>query len=129
MARMIRDGGVDLSAVRDNRGVPASFSTLVRPRTDPDRPPLVDFFDSWWGVSRTVPVAKPMSFGTVASRLMEVVDTRHADLPLSEAARSEIDALTPQERRVITTWIDLNCPLWDSYSPELHVTSTSRKGA
>ena len=117
-------GGVNLSAVRDKRGVPASFSTLVRPRKNPDRPPLVDFFDSWWGVSRTVPVAKPMSFGTVASRLIEVIDSRHADLPPGETDRTELHALTPEERRVITTWIDLNCPLWDSYSPELHVTST-----
>ena len=116
-------GGVDLSAVQDSRGVPVSFSTLVRPRQNPDRPPLVDFFDSWWGVSRTVPVAKPMSFGTVASRLIEVIDTRHADLPISETDRPGIDALAPEERRVITTWIDLNCPLWDSYSPELHATS------
>ena len=117
-------GGVDLSAVRDKRGVPASFSTLVRPRKNPERPPLVDFFDSWWGVSHTVPVARPMSFGTVASRLVEVIDNRHADLPGADTDRAEIKPLTPQERRVITTWIDLNCPLWDGYSPELRVTST-----
>ena len=117
-------GGVDLSAVRDERGVPASFSTLVRPRKDPDRPPLVDFFDSWWEESWTVPIARPMSFGTAVSPLMEVIDNRHADLPLNEADRAGIEPLTPAERRVITTWIDMNCPLWDNYSPQLHVTST-----
>ncbi len=116
---------INLSAVRDKRGVPASFSTLVRPRKDPARPPLVDFFDSWWGVSSTVPVAKPLTFGTVASRLIEVIDTRHADLPINPTDRAQIHTLSPQERRAITTWIDLSCPLWDSYSPELHVTSTS----
>jgi len=112
-------GGVDLCARRDGRGVPASFATLVRPRTDPDGPPLVHFFDSWWGVSTTVPVARPLSFGTAASRLVEVIDDHHAGYTLTEPQRDAL-RLSPEERRVITTWIDLNCPLWDSYSPEQH---------
>ena len=118
-------GKIDLSAVRDQRGVPASFSTLVRPGENPNRPPLVNFFDSWWGKSWTVPVAEPMTFGTLASRLIEVIDNRHSDLELSETDRDRIAHLTPHERRIITTWIDLNCPLWDNYSPELRVTSTT----
>lgn len=116
-------GGVDLAARRDARGVPASFATLVRPRTDPDRPPLVDFFDNWWGISTTVPVAAPGSFGTAASRLVERIDTLHAGVEMTEADRARI-RLDPQERRIVTTWIDLNCPLWDSYDPEERVAST-----
>ena len=112
-------GGVDLSARRDGRGVPASFATLVRPRTDPNRPPLVHFFDSWWGTSTTVPVARPLSFGAAASRLVEVIDDGHAGFTMTEQQRDAL-RLSPEERRVITTWIDLNCPLWDSYSPAQH---------
>ena len=110
---------MDLSARRDGRGVPASFATLVRPRTDPNRPPLVHFFDSWWGTSTTVPVARPLSFGAAASRLVEVIDDGHAGFTMTEQQREAL-RLSPEERRVITTWIDLNCPLWDSYSPAQH---------
>ena len=113
---------VDLTGQRDARGVPASFATLVRPRTDPAGPPLVSFFDNWWGVSTTVPVAKPLSFGTVQSQLVKMIDSRHADLDLPDRDREGI-RLSCQERRVITTWIDLNCPLWDNYSPEQHLSA------
>ena len=112
-------GRVDLSATRDARNVPASYATLVRPRTAPERPPLVHFFDNWWGTSTTVPVAIPLSFGARASRLIEMIDRRHDGVDLPEPDRQQI-ALSSLERRIITTWIDLNCPLWDSYSPELH---------
>jgi len=115
-------GDVDLSPRRDGRGVPASYATLVRPRVDPERPPLVDFFDNWWGVSTTVPVAEPLSFGTSVSRLVEMIDTGHAGVEMSDADRARI-RLTPLERRVITTWIDLNCPLWDDYDPEQHLAA------
>jgi hypothetical protein len=114
------DGGLDLSARRDARGVPASFSTLVRPRTRPDRPPLVYFFDSWWGESWTVPVARPLSFGTAASRLIQVIDNLHEGKQIGGADRERM-RLTPIERRIVTAWIDLNCPLWDNYSPESHL--------
>ncbi len=111
-------GQLDLSARRDPRGVPASYASLVRPRPKTGKP-LVHFFDSWWGVYWTVPVAKPLSFGARKSRLIERIDPQHGGVKLSDAARAQIK-LTPDERRVITTWIDLNCPLWDGYSPKLH---------
>lgn len=113
-------GGLDLSGKRDSRGVPASFSSLVRPRTNPARPPLVHFFDSWWGESWTVPVARPLSFGAAVSPLMQVIDSRHGDLALGDADRERM-RMTSEERLAVTTWIDLNCPLWDTYSPELHL--------
>jgi hypothetical protein len=37
------------------------------------------------------------------------------------AAEREQMRLTPVERQIVTTWIDLNCPLWDSYSPDQHL--------
>ena len=112
-------GGVDLSAKRDARNVPASYATLVRPRTNPVRPPLVHFFDNWWSVSTTVPVAPPLSFGVRVSRLMEMIDRRHEGVDIPDPGRQRI-ALPALERRIVTTWIDLNCPLWDTYSPDLH---------
>lgn len=117
-------GGVELSGRRDGRGVPASFSTLVRPRTGPNRSPLVDFFDSWWGTSWTVPAARPLRFGSAVSRLVEVLDRLHEGIPLREEDRRKLP-LAPLEREIITTWIDLNCPLWDNYSPSEHVQSAS----
>ena len=111
-------GGVNLAATRDARGVPASFRSLVRPRPKTGKP-LVHFFDSWWGVHWTVPVARPLTFGARVSRLMEMIDTQHRGVAMSDADRARI-RLSPVERRAITTWIDLNCPLWDNYSPTLH---------
>lgn len=108
-------GKVDLSSRRDGRGVPASFASLIRPGTNPDRPPLANFFDSWWEQSWTVPAARPLTFGAVASRLIEVIDNGHAGVTLSDEDRNRL-RLTPSERRVITCWIDLNCPLWENYS-------------
>jgi hypothetical protein len=110
-------GDVDLTGRRDGRGVPKSFLSLVRPHVDPDRPPLVSFFDNWWGVSATVPVAKPLTFGASVSRLMEVIDNEHMDVSMTEQERAQA-RLNPVERRIVTTWIDLNCPLWDSYCLE-----------
>jgi hypothetical protein len=116
-------GGVDLSSRRDTRGVPASFATLVRPRTDPPRAPLVHFFDNWWGISWTVPAAQPLRFGTAVSRLVEVIDSQHSGVELTAAQRERM-RLTPGERRIVTTWIDLNCPLWDSYTPGRNLAGT-----
>ena len=113
-------GGVDLSSRLDARRVPTSYATLVRPRTNPDGPPLVSFFDNWWGVSTTVPAAKPGTFGARVSRLTEMIDTQHRGVQMSEDHRAQI-RLSPTERRIITTWIDLNCPLWGNYSPETRV--------
>jgi hypothetical protein len=119
-------GGIDLSSRRDARGVPASFATLVRPQTDPPRPPLVNFFDNWWGVSWTVPVAQPLRFGAAVSPLVEVIDSQHGGVEMT-ATECQQMRLTPEERRTVTTWIDLNCPLWDNYSPEQHLVEHARE--
>jgi hypothetical protein len=115
-------GGIDLSGRRDARGVPVSFLTLVRPRTNPNRPPLVHFFDNWWGVSSTVPVAEPRTFGSSVSPLIEFVDHHHHGIRMTDQQRTGLK-LSVSERRVLTTWIDLNCPLWNNYCPECRVAS------
>ncbi len=102
--------GLDFSSREEEPGVPISYRTLTRPRTDPPREPLVHFIDNWWGNEASVPPTKPLTFGTVRSDLMKQIDRRRQD-----------GRITPEERLLITTWIDLNCPLWDNYDPELHV--------
>ena len=49
-------------------------------------------------------------------------EDRHAGVDLPDADRARI-RLTPRERRVMTTWIDLNCPLWDDYDAKRHVVA------
>jgi hypothetical protein len=45
-----------------------------------------------------------MSFGTVKSRLWEVLNKGHHGVKLS-----------PEDVRRLKCWIDLNCPLWPDY--------------
>jgi hypothetical protein len=116
-------GGLDLTGERDNRGVPRSFLSLVRPGTDASRAPLVDFFDNWWGVSSTVPAAKPLTFGTTVSRLLDVIDSNHEGVSMTNQDREQL-RLSRAERRIVTTWIDLNCPLWDNYCPDCRVADS-----
>jgi hypothetical protein len=61
-----------------------------------------------------------LSFGTAASRLIAVIDNLHEGLAVSASEREPM-RLSRHERRIVTTWIDLNCPLWDNYAPELHL--------
>jgi hypothetical protein len=46
----------------------------------------------------------PLTFGSVKSRLWEVLNAGHHDVAL---ARDDVYR--------IKTWIDLNCPLWPDY--------------
>ena len=45
-----------------------------------------------------------MTFGTLKSRLRQVLEADHYEVELSEA-----------ELRAVKCWIDLNCPLWPDY--------------
>ena len=53
-------------------------------------------------------LAAPMSFGSLHSKLIALLDSGHYDVQL-----------TRQERQRLTTWIDLNCPLWPDYDMPL----------
>jgi hypothetical protein len=49
--------------------------------------------------------AEPLSFGTLRSRLWEVLaNKQHKEVALDEAGM-----------RAIKAWVDLNCPLWPDY--------------
>ncbi len=87
--------GLNLAATRDAVGVPASFRTLIEGG-------WVHYFDYQWGQEHHK--ADPLTFGTVKSKLWEVLDKGHYDVEL-----------TREERRRIKCWTDLNCPLWPDY--------------
>jgi len=90
------NGKLDLRGNRDLQRVPVSYRSLIAGG-------WVHFFD--WAYGSRHFKAEPMSFGTVQSPLFSVLADEH---------HQEVQ-LTPDERRVLTAWIDLNCPLWPDY--------------
>jgi hypothetical protein len=87
--------GLDLTATLDQSGVPASYRTLISRG-------LVHYFDCTWGREHTK--AEALTFGSVKSKLWQVLDAGHNDVKL-----------TPEETHRVKCWIDLNCPLWGDY--------------
>ena len=87
---------IDLTAALDGDRAPASYRTLIRQG-------WVHYFDYGYKSGENGK-AQPLTFGTVKSKLFEVLDAGHYDVELSEA-----------ETRAIKCWIDLNCPLWPDY--------------
>ncbi|MBL7190018.1 MAG: hypothetical protein ISS70_27135 [Phycisphaerae bacterium] len=86
---------IDLTGALDADGIPASYKTVITKG-------WVHYFDYTWG--REHSKAEPLSFGTVKSKLWEVLDGGHYDV-----------RLTGEEARRIKCWTDLNCPLWPDY--------------
>ncbi len=86
----------DLRGALDVARVPVSYRTLIEGG-------WVHYFDFTYGMRHFK--AEPLSFGTVRSRLWDVLaDKQHEDVKLNEAGM-----------RAIKAWIDLNCPLWPDY--------------
>lgn len=86
----------DLSGTLDTDRVPASYRTLIEGG-------WVHYFDFTYGMRHFK--AEPLSFGTLQSRLWEVLaDKQHEEVSL------DTDAM-----RAIKAWVDLNCPLWPDY--------------
>jgi hypothetical protein len=86
---------IDLTGALDREGVPASYRTLIERG-------WVHYFD--WGYAQRHRKAEPLTFGTVKSRLWQVLDAGHYKVDL-----------TREEVQRVKTWIDLNCPLWPDY--------------
>jgi len=86
---------MDLTGAPDAEGVPASYRTLIAGG-------WVHYFDYAWGQEHAR--AQPLTFGTVRSRLWEVLNAGHHDVHL-----------TDEESQRVKCWIDLNCPLWPDY--------------
>lgn len=97
----------DLRGVLDAERVPASYRALVSGG-------WVHYFDWIYGARPFR--AEPLTFGTLRSRLFEV---------LAKPQHREV-RLSADERRALTAWIDLNCPLWPDYRyrPERPVAAT-----
>ncbi|MHB8899121.1 MAG: HzsA-related protein [Thermoguttaceae bacterium] len=87
--------GLNLTAACDAEGVPASFRSLIEGG-------WVHYFNFQYGQEHQM--ADPLTFGTLKSRLWEVLDGGHYDV-----------RLTLEEKHRIKCWIDLNCPLWPDY--------------
>jgi hypothetical protein len=90
------DSKLDLRGTRDVHRVPASYRSLIAGG-------WVHYFD--WSYGSRHFKAAPLSFGTLRSRLFAA---------LARKQHPQV-TLTPDERRALTAWIDLNCPLWPDY--------------
>ncbi len=90
---------MNLSGVLGADRVPASYRTLISGG-------WVHYFN--WAWSERHHKAPPLSFGTVKSRLWQVLDAGHYDVKL-----------TRDEMHRVKCWIDLNCPLWPDYQERL----------
>lgn len=89
-------GRSDLRGRLDANRVPSSYRTLIAGG-------WVHYFDFTYGMRHFK--AEPLSFGTLRSRLWEV---------LADKDHQEV-ALDQNEMRAIKAWTDLNCPLWPDY--------------
>jgi hypothetical protein len=87
---------LDFTAALDDDKVPASYRTLISQG-------WVHYFDCGYN-SGGNEKGEPLTFGTVKSKLWQVLDKEHYGVQL-----------TPEERRRIKCWTDLNCPLWPDY--------------
>lgn len=90
--------GLDFTGRLDEERVPASYRTLITRG-------LVRYLDCGWN-SGGCEKAEPMTFGSLRSRLWEVLD--------AEGGHHDV-ALSRDETLRLKTWIDLNCPLWPDY--------------
>lgn len=87
---------IDLTGTLDSDRVPSSYKTLIRQG-------WVHILDYGWN-SGGNEKRNPLTFGTVKSKLWQVLDRGHYDVKL-----------TWDEMHAIKCWIDLNCPLWPDY--------------
>jgi len=86
---------INLTGTLGREKVPASYRTVISRG-------WVHYFDYTYGREHTK--AAPLSFGTVKSKLWQVLDKGHYEVKLST-----------EEMRAVKCWIDLNCPLWGDY--------------
>jgi hypothetical protein len=90
------ENGIDLTGTLDADRIPASYRTVITQG-------WVHHFD-WGYQSGENWKAEPLTFGTLKSKLWDVLQSGHYETALTEA-----------EARAIKCWTDLNCPLWPDY--------------
>jgi len=105
-------GRTDLRGTLDASRVPRSYRTLIEGG-------WVHYFDFTYGMRHFK--AEPLSFGTLKSKLWDVLNKGHYEVKLN---RDEVHA--------IKAWIDFNCPLWPDYiqrelrpGPSLPITAAA----
>ena len=86
---------IDLTGTLDTDRVPASYRTLIEGG-------WVHYFDMTYQLRHHK--ADPATFGTLSSKLWQVLNAGHYDVRLSR-----------EEMHAVKCWIDLNCPLWPDY--------------
>jgi hypothetical protein len=91
-----KPNGINLSGTPDAEKVPASYRSLIAGG-------WVHYFDCRYNLRHHK--AEPLTFGTVKSKLWNVLDAGHYDVSLNR-----------DETRAVKCWIDLNCPLWPDYT-------------
>ncbi len=108
--------GIVLTGTLDGDLVPASYRQLISGG-------WVHYFDYQWNLRHHK--AAPMTFGTLRSRLWEVLNRGHYGVNL-----------TLDELHALKCWIDLNCSLWPDYQfrpsrakEKLQVASQDRSGS
>ncbi len=99
---------INLTGKLDKDRVPTSYRTLVAGG-------LVHYFNTQYGQMHKK--ADPLTFGSVKSKLIKTLESRHPSKPLSPKDRVK---LTRDEMRRIKCWIDMNCPLWGDYTYRLN---------
>ena len=87
---------IDLRGDLDADRIPESYKTLIRQG-------LVHVVDMGYNSGGNAKLA-PLTFGTVRSKVVKVLEGGHNDVKL-----------TRDEWRRLKCWIDLNCPLWPDY--------------
>lgn len=92
--------GFNLVGTLDADRVPASYRTLIAGG-------WVHYFN--WGYAVRHHKAEPVSFGTLKSKLWQVLGSK-----TPEGGHYGV-TLTHEEMRRVKCWIDLNCPLWPDY--------------
>ena len=101
--------GILLTGDLDAERVPASYRALIEGG-------WVHYFDMTWKLRHQK--ADPATFGTLASKLWDVLEPGHHAVSLS---RDEV--------RAIKCWTDLNCPLWPDYQFRLDRRDASLSAA
>ncbi|MDD4872477.1 MAG: discoidin domain-containing protein [Kiritimatiellae bacterium] len=99
--------GINLTGELDNERVPASYRTLIAGG-------WIHYFNTQYGVRHSM--APPLTFGTLKSRLWQVLNAGHNDVKL-----------TPEEVHKVKCWIDMNCPLWPDYINRLDRPGLAQK--
>jgi len=99
---------INLTGKLDKDRVPTSYRTLVAGG-------LVHYFNMQYGQMHKK--ADPLTFGSVKSKLIKTLESRHPPEPSSPKDHVK---LTRDEIRRIKCWIDMNCPLWGDYEYRLN---------